>query len=175
MGVTTIEWTSTPRPDGTLASGGAPRKTCSKCKTPKDREDFAVFKKAPDGLSYWCKDCQRDYMRGRPSDPEKRRQNAKASDQRHPDRRRAREKVKDAIRRGDLSRAKETVCKDCSRPATAYDHYLGYDYPLEVEPVCHECHGKRSRVRGEHKKAAGRLLDGVLHDGYPTSRKEAAR
>jgi len=102
-------------------------------------------------------------------DPEKRRANAKASAKRYPERRRAREKVKEAVRRGDLPAVKHCRCVDCGASAAAYDHYLGYDRPLAVQPVCHRCHGARSRARGEHrgKKRAGRLLDGRVHDGMP--------
>lgn len=88
--------------------------------------------------------------RGGP-DPVRRRANAKASAARYPERRRAREKVKDAIRRGDLKRAKELRCVDCGEPAKRYDHYAGYDKPLAVEAVCYKCDGLRVRQRGELK------------------------
>lgn len=84
-------------------------------------------------------------------DPIKRRANAKASSARYPDRRRAREKVNDAIRRGDLKPAKELACFDCGDPARRYDHFAGYDKPLDVQAVCYRCDGLRSRARGEHK------------------------
>lgn len=106
-----------------------------------------------------------------PPDPEKRRANAKASAKRYPERRRARERVKDAVRRGDLAPIKTCTCVDCGASAQAYDHAYGYDQPLKVDPVCYKCHGRRSRKRGEHtrvgKHAAGRLLDGVEHNAYP--------
>lgn len=85
-------------------------------------------------------------------DPEKRRANAKASAARYPERRRAREKVKDAVRRGDLAPIKSCLCVDCGAQAHAYDHAFGYDKPLQVEPVCSKCHGRRSRERGEHRR-----------------------
>ena len=140
-------------------------KTCSKCG--KSKCAFPKNKPSRDGLSSWCSDCHRDYMRGRKSDPERRRMAARASVAKFPERRRAREKVKDAVRSGRLMPVTSCICADCGQPAKAYDHFLGYALPLSVEPVCHVCHGKRSRGRGEHKKAAGRLLDGVEHNGYP--------
>lgn len=104
-------------------------------------------------------------------DPVKRRANAKASAARYPERRRAREKVKDAVRRGDLAPIKTCFCVDCGQPAQAYDHAYGYDQPLNVEPVCFRCHGTRSKARGEHKRlgkhAAGRLLDGREWNEFP--------
>jgi hypothetical protein len=86
-------------------------------------------------------------------DPAKRRANAKASAARHPERRRAREQVKNAVRRGALAPVKTLACKDCGQPAQAYDHCKGYDHPLEVEPVCYKCHGKRAKARGEYLRA----------------------
>ena len=38
-------------------------------------------------------------------------------------------------------------CKDCSKPATHYDH-RDYAKPLEVEPVCGRCNLKRGAVKG---------------------------
>ena len=39
----------------------------------------------------------------------------------------------------------------CGNPAQSYDHWRGYDTPLDVQAVCFKCHGKRSVARGEHK------------------------
>ena len=84
-------------------------------------------------------------------DPELRRKNAKASSARYPDRRRAREKVKDAIRSGKLPQIKTQKCCNCGGDAKRYDHPRGYENALDVEPVCFKCDGMRSRARGEHK------------------------
>ena len=111
-------------------------------------------------------------------DPELRRRNARASAARYPDRRRAREKVKDAVRRGDLAPVKTLKCDDCGGSAQSYDHWLGYNQPLAVQPVCFKCHGKRSAARGEHKlngrvrkmpalKSAGAMLDGREWREFP--------
>lgn len=100
-------------------------------------------------------------------DPEKRRANAKASAKRHPERRRARERVKEAVRAGRLLPIKTRRCVDCGNQAAAYDHAFGYDRPLDVEPVCHKCHGARSKMRGEHKRS-GRVLDGRTWDEVPS-------
>lgn len=139
-------------------------KICARCKAPKALAEFCRNSATKDGRQSWCKDCARDYMRGRSGDPAARRRSARDSAKRYPERRRAREKVKDAIRRGDLARASDCMCTDCGKPADAYDHAAGYDNPLDVEPVCHECHGRRSRVRGEHRRA-GRTWDQVPADG----------
>lgn len=125
-------------------------KRCVRCSATK--EEFPRNSKSRDGLGSWCNDCCRDYMRNRKSDPEKRRFAAKQSSKRHPDKRRAREQVKEAVRKGTLKPIKTLKCIDCGRNAVAYDHFCGYEQPLTVEPVCSECHGLRSRKRGEHRR-----------------------
>lgn len=116
---------------------------CSGCeRMPRDYADIS-------GASHW------NWRGGSPKpDPEKRRRNAKASAKRYPERRAAREKVKDAIRRGDLLPVKQRACTDCGGPAKRYDHPRGYASPLDVEPVCFKCDGLRSRSRGEHRRNA---------------------
>lgn len=61
-----------------------------------------------------------------------------------------------------------------------YDHAHGYDKPLEVEPVCFKCNGKRSKARGEHRVPhrgngskmgvhhGGDLIDGKQYHEFPT-------
>lgn len=154
-----IEWTDT--------TGASQMKTCVRCRVEKQTANFTRSRKSRDGLGSWCKDCSRNYMRGRKQDPERRRIAAKASAKRHPERRRARERVKDAVRAGRLTAAQWCKCIDCGMPARAYDHHHGYQHALEVVPVCHECHGRRSRSRGEHKKFSGRPIDGRTHDAFP--------
>jgi hypothetical protein len=94
-------------------------------------------------------------------DPVKRRENAKSSAKLYPERRRARERVKDAIRAGVILPAKDHKCHDCPDRAVSYDHYEGYSEALKIQPVCHKCHGRRSRERGEHKKENSRR--GILY------------
>jgi hypothetical protein len=81
-----------------------------------------------------------------------RRANAYASSKKYPEKRRARERVKDAIRREAIPPAKALNCVDCGQPANQYDHPRGYENALDIEPVCYKCHGARSRQRGEHKR-----------------------
>jgi len=38
-------------------------KRCSRCKKTKDESDFAKDRSRKDGLSHWCKNCDRDYGR----------------------------------------------------------------------------------------------------------------
>jgi hypothetical protein len=58
----------------------------------------------------------------------------------------ARRSVQAAIARGDIRRAIEFACVDCSRPAFCYDH-RDYSKPLQIEPVCKSCNTKRGPGR----------------------------
>lgn len=51
---------------------------------------------------------------------------------------RARERVRKAVRRGQLPPVDSLKCTDCGRAATDYDH-RDYTKPLEVEPTCRSC------------------------------------
>lgn len=84
-------------------------------------------------------------------DPERRRANAKASSARYPERRRARERLKDAVRSGAIPPIQYQSCVDCGGSAQRYDHFNGYENALDVQPVCCKCDGVRSKNRGEHK------------------------
>ncbi len=44
---------------------GEKMKLCRKCKKQKDESDFGKNRKRKDGLKYWCKDCERAYIRER--------------------------------------------------------------------------------------------------------------
>ena len=84
-------------------------------------------------------------------DPVKRRENAKASSKRYPLKRTSRQKIHDAVRQGKIPRVSTLSCMDCGGQAARYDHYAGYDKPLDVQPVCAACDGKRIKARGEIK------------------------
>lgn len=104
-------------------------------------------------------------------DPERRRANAYASSRRYPERRKAREQVKDAIRRGDFLPAKKRQCVDCGEAAKRYDHPRGYENVLDIEPVCYRCDGLRSRKRGEHRlKGRKRVTPTLKADWFLTGR-----
>lgn len=50
--------------------------------------------------------------------------------------------VREAVRRGQLAKARQCACADCGSKATDYDH-RDYNKPLEVQPVCRSCNKKR--------------------------------
>lgn len=51
-----------------------------------------------------------------------------------------------AIREQRLSPASHFCCTDCGAPAQEYDH-RDYSKPLDVEPVCRPCNGRRGPGR----------------------------
>lgn len=50
-----------------------------------------------------------------------------------------------AVRQGLLKAASEHSCIDCGNKADHYEH-RDYNKPLEVEPVCRSCNGKRGNA-----------------------------
>lgn len=162
-------------------------KRCAKCGETKELSDFYRQAKSRDGKGSYCKACaaaaqeawrERNpdkpaaYQRRYQPEPSKRIAAARRSEERHPEHVRARNIVRDMIASGELQSAKLERCFDCGGPAAQYDHAYGYalDMAFVVEPVCHRCHGRRSRERGEHRrtpKAGGRELDGRTWDQFP--------
>lgn len=74
-------------------------------------------------------------------------------------RHRARAAVAAAVRNGILPRQATQSCADCGASGPLafiqYDHFMGYDDDcfLTVEPVCRACHGCRSAVETEIRRA----------------------
>ena len=66
---------------------------------------------------------------------------------RHPDRERARQAVREAIKSGRLPRSDTLQCS-CGEPAKHHHHHKGYEptYWLDVVPVCRSCHNKTRLV-----------------------------
>lgn len=56
----------------------------------------------------------------------------------------ARRMVALAVSTGFMRPASEFLCIDCGDPAKHYDH-RDYNRPLDVDPVCTRCHGRRGR------------------------------
>lgn len=130
-----------------------PGKTCAQCGQEKPLDEFCAMAKASDGRHPWCRDCKREYsQRWRQEHPGYYAENVKKMRSRHPAHQKARSKIDIQIRKGERPSAKALACVDCAQPAAHYDHARGYEPPNDtyVEPVCHRCHGLRSRARGEH-------------------------
>lgn len=78
----------------------------------------------------------------------------------------ARGAVQLAVKRGELPKPTEYLCVDCGKPAAEYDHYKGYswEHRLAVEPVCENCHAKRTHQRRRDDLPEFRMVpDPVVH------------
>lgn len=129
-------------------------KTCRRCHVAKDLAEFCTMTKAADGRHPWCRTCRSTYnlawVRAKPGYAIA---NIKRMRALYPERQRARSKIAQDVKMGRRPSARKLTCTDCPAPAASYDHARGYLPPddLYVEPVCHRCHGLRSRARGEHR------------------------
>ena len=65
----------------------------------------------------------------------------------HPDRRKARDVVNNAVKRGTIPPITTQICEDCGKPAQCYHHFLGYssEHHFGVVPVCFLCDKKRHK------------------------------
>jgi hypothetical protein len=62
------------------------------------------------------------------------------------DKRRARYHIVKAIASGTMLPASRYECWDCNEPAVCYDH-RNYARPLDVQPVCKACNGRRGPAK----------------------------
>ena len=136
----------------------ADTKRCFKCGKVKPTSEFYKDKSRYDGLEYKCKACRKDYghsyqkthraesvkriSRWRKSlpDPDI---YCKQYKKRHPDRARAKDAVKYAVKMGRLPKVTTLQCAKCrNRPAAHYHHHNGYakEHRLDVTPLCPVCH-----------------------------------
>jgi hypothetical protein len=82
--------------------------------------------------------------------------------QQHPERERARQMLRSAIRRGLVARP--SVCSGCGNEQARIEaHHADYGRPFEVEWLCRLCHGKRHRKddRSPPPAGAGRGTEGT--------------
>lgn len=143
------------------AKDGAKR--CSRCRQwfPSTREHFSPDKgNATTGLSSQCKACtqltKREFSARHPNYAQIRqveyrnanRDKLRAAKQRrrqeHPQKERAKDKVKYAVRKGRMMRVGALNCQICRNPAAHY-HHNDYTKPLEVIPLCSSCHRRIHR------------------------------
>jgi hypothetical protein len=125
-------------------------KTCCHCKLTKLYSEFSRHSRSRDGMQPWCKDCVRDTRAQWPQDAARHAQSEAKMRKLYPERVKARMVIKYLVRTNRLPAARTVACVDCGGAAREYDHYLGYDRPRDVQPVCSKCHGLRDRARGEH-------------------------
>lgn len=150
-----------PRKRGQIPPPPAPgMRWCSVDKHWMPIGEFHSDRSKDDRLAKRCRDChgrlQAERWRRKYADPAWRRRSndlRNASNARHPERKRARTILGNAIRDGRFPRASTQACVDCGAQATQWDHHLGYaiESALAVEAVCRRCHNLRGRARGEFK------------------------
>lgn len=123
-------------------------KTCTNCKQTKSLSEYYRHYNSKDGYRYICKTCCSAYQR-------KYRQTEKGKALVHklkklyhlrcPEKRKARQATRDAIRTGKIPRPEAFICanKDCLKQAEQY-HHDSYEpeQRLAVTPLCEECHIK---------------------------------
>lgn len=134
-------------------------KYCNDCGREKAESEFNIHSRKADGsirLRPYCRECQsersRDYLDRNAEEVntrkrEYRRKNEKEiCSRRDQNKRKARAFLNNNIVFNDFPRPDAQLCVDCSAPAEQYDHYKGYEreHWLDVEPVCVECHLKRT-------------------------------
>ncbi len=129
-------------------------RTCTKCGVAKATSDF--FRKAAhsDGLDPQCKECKREVDRAyRAANPDARlaakRRHGRAHPEQvaarsasyrrdQPEKARAQDAVKKALRRGDLVRPDS--CQFCEAVCVPVAHHHDYAKRLEVYWLCRKCH-----------------------------------
>lgn len=141
-------------------------KRCFKCRKTKPVESFYPHKQMKDGRLNKCKNCTKKDVRRRYYDPESRerireyeRRRFKSPERKakileyqrarrtkFPGKERARARVRQAIKRGDLIRM---PCEICGAARTEA-HHTDYRKPLEVRWLCFVHHRKEhgQRMRG---------------------------
>ncbi len=147
-------------------------KTCATCETGKPLDDFYRHQSTRDGRDTYCKLCTKERnkkkydrvmrdpklravrraqmrvhnARWRKANPLKDRASEHAYQAREPEKMRARWGLRGAVKRGNLVKPK--ACSSCHRTTPANDlqgHHADYEKPLDVEWLCRECHGDRTR------------------------------
>ena len=138
-------------------------KACPSCKLEKPLGSFHRNRSASDGHQKYCKGCRKEHYSRFMQDPEHgtaRRRSRRAGAARrnrerpeldrrcdrehrarHPERVRARRKLRNAVEFGSV--VKPNVCSSCKCPTSPrrlHGHHEDYAKPLEVEWLCAECH-----------------------------------
>lgn len=165
-----------PTTDAPSGLDGAPTgsKRCSRCTSMKPA---TAFNRTGDGLTAWCRDCYRDYHRGR-----------RASG------RVVRRAASDRGRRHVTSVLAEAACADCGLrdPVVMEFDHLGEkrsnvarllgggatpkrldEEIARCEIVCVNCHRRRTARRGGHRRALERWWEAPPPPGRATARNIA--
>ena len=68
---------------------------------------------------------------------------------------RAHEAVRRAVRNAELKHVSKCKCIECGGQAEEYHHPNGYNFPLNVVPVCKNCHKKMKNLDLPYDTFAG--------------------
>ena len=118
-------------------------KTCNRCKIEKDLSEFYKNRTYKDGVSYYCKTCDSTYARNfQGARTEKYNKRKYEHMKRFPERQKARDKVRTAIKNGSIQRSCCEVCKE----EKAQAHHDDYTKPLEVRWLCTTHHAEWHRL-----------------------------
>lgn len=135
-------------------------KTCFKCGETKPIDDFYVHPRMKDGHLNKCKECTKIDVKLRDPQKVKEYDLKRSKDERrkakfiiaqkkrranHPEKSRAHNAVRRAIKSGDLIRPDH--CSICFCETKSVAHHNDYSKPLDVIWVCEPCH-KRIHVSG---------------------------
>ncbi len=152
-------------------------KQCGRCKEHKPLDGFNNDKSRPDGKYPTCKACKRTYVksaRGQAArerwvaggglerakeyaktDQAKDKRNARLKNvRREAYKIKARTQTTLAIKSGRLPVANAWTCLGCREQATEYHHH-DYQRPLDVTPLCRDCHVKLHAYMRHHKLSLG--------------------
>jgi len=149
-------------------------KHCGKCRQWLARSAFNADATRGDGLDKHCQSCR---STGNPKgwhdkpniNPETGRPGPTPQAPRDGDKFQARQAVTRLVRLGLVPKAAALACADCGHIGAdrkhEYDHHLGYaaEHHEHVEPVCVDCHSRRTHNRGEsvhHRDAKGKFTNG---------------
>lgn len=121
-------------------------KPCSKCYRRLPIGEFVRQVNKASGLRSNCKDCRRAWERRPAARALKNASNVRWRE-RYPEKENAHNQVKNALRRGALTK---TGCSACgATTAIQGHHHRGYADPLDVVWLCRSCHlDEHKRLRG---------------------------
>ena len=126
-------------------------KICSRCRKSKPLDTFYHDRCAKDGRQRCCKECQaaykKVYYQTEAGKATQRRSNqskaGKAAMRKYrlanPEKRKAQNVIRSAVRCGDLPRVFGLRCQVCGDRAQ-HRHHSDYNKPMETTPLCHKHH-----------------------------------
>jgi len=115
-------------------------KTCNGCGALKPLDAFYRKANAQDGRASRCKDCENRVKRERrpPRNRPKERLAKARYKERNAEKLKAHYAIRDALRRGKLTKPSE--CESCGEPGRLHAHHHDYARPLDVRWLCPACH-----------------------------------